>query len=73
VSRCSPFVVVLSEADRVVLEERVRGYTAPFAVVVRARIVLFDPPQKFRTNVSGVNYAARCPFRYSLWTSLGVL
>jgi transposase len=40
VSRCSPFVVVLSEADRVVLEERVRGYTAPFAVVVRARIVL---------------------------------
>jgi transposase len=40
VSRCSPFVVVLSDVNRVVLEERVRGYTAPFAVVVRARIVL---------------------------------
>jgi transposase len=40
VSRCSPFVVVLSAVDRAVLEERVRGYTAPFAVVVRSRIVL---------------------------------
>jgi len=40
VSRCSPFVVVLSDVDRVVLESRVRGYTTPFAVVVRARIVL---------------------------------
>jgi hypothetical protein len=40
VSRCSPFVVVLSEADRAVLEERAGGYRAPFAVVVRARIVL---------------------------------
>ena len=39
-SRCSPFVVVLSDADRVVLEERARAYTAPFAVVVRAKIVL---------------------------------
>lgn len=40
VSRCSPFVVVLSDVDRAVLEGRVRGYSAPFAVVVRARIVL---------------------------------
>jgi transposase len=40
VSRCSPFVVVLSDADRVVLEERARAYTAPFAQVVRAKIVL---------------------------------
>jgi len=32
--------VVLSDVDRVVLESRVRGYTTPFAVVVRARIVL---------------------------------
>lgn len=39
-SRRSPFVVTLSDADRAVLEERVRCYTAPFAVVVRARIVL---------------------------------
>jgi transposase len=40
VSRCSPFVVVLSDADRGVLEERARAYTAPFAQVVRAKIVL---------------------------------
>lgn len=39
-SRRSPFVVELSEADRAVLEERSRAYTAPFAEVVRAKIVL---------------------------------
>jgi len=31
---------VLTAADRAVLEERARAYTAPFAVVVRAKIVL---------------------------------
>ena len=40
VSRPSPFVVELSDADRAVLEERARAYTAPFADVVRAKIVL---------------------------------
>jgi len=40
VSGCFPFVVVLADADRAVLEERARAYTAPFAVVVLARIVL---------------------------------
>jgi transposase len=39
-SRRSPFVVELSEADRAVLEQRSRAYTAPFASVVRAKIVL---------------------------------
>ncbi len=39
-SRCSPFVMVLSPADRAVLEQRARCYTAPHAEVVRARIVL---------------------------------
>ena len=39
-SRRSPFVVELSEANRTVLEERSRAYTAPFAEVVRAKIVL---------------------------------
>jgi transposase len=39
-SRCSPFVVVLPEADRAVLEERARTYTASYAEVIRARIVL---------------------------------
>jgi transposase len=39
-SRRSPFVVVLSEADRAVLEASVAAYTAPFWLVLRARIVL---------------------------------
>jgi transposase len=39
-SRRSPYVVVLSEADRKVLAERARAYTAPHAEVVRAKIVL---------------------------------
>jgi transposase len=40
VSRRSPFVVLLSDVDRAVLEERARAYTAPFAEVVRAKVVL---------------------------------
>lgn len=39
-SRRSPFVVVLSEADRAELVRRACSYTAPHAVVVRAKIVL---------------------------------
>src|SRR4051794_25552521 len=39
-SRRSPFVIELSEADRAVLEARSRAYTAPYAEVVRAKIVL---------------------------------
>ena len=39
-SRCSPFVVVLSDVDRAVLEASVAGYTAPFWLVQRAWIVL---------------------------------
>jgi transposase len=39
-SRCSPFVIMLSGADRDVLERRARSYSLPHAVVVRARIVL---------------------------------
>jgi transposase len=39
-SRRSPFVVVLSEADWTVLEKRARAYTASFAEVVRAKVVL---------------------------------
>jgi transposase len=50
VSRRSPFVVVLSDVDRVVLEERARAYTAPFAQVVRAKIVLLAA--RGMTNVS---------------------
>jgi Winged helix-turn helix len=39
-SRCSPYVITLPDADRGVLEGRARSYTAPYAEVVRAKIVL---------------------------------
>jgi transposase len=39
-TRQSSFVIELSEADRAVLEDRARAYTAPYAEVVRAKIVL---------------------------------
>lgn len=39
-TRRSPYVITLSPADRVVLEERSRAYTASFATVVRSKIVL---------------------------------
>lgn len=39
-SRSSPFVITLSDADRAELRRRARCYTAPHAEVVRAKIVL---------------------------------
>ena len=39
-SRRSPHVITLSEADRAVLEARARAYSAPFSHVTRAKIVL---------------------------------
>ena len=44
-SRRCPYVVELSDVDQRVLEERVRCYTAPFAVVTRATIVLLAAGQ----------------------------
>src|SRR6266487_5061149 len=39
-SRSSPYVITLTGADRGVLEERARSYTAPHGEVVRAKIIL---------------------------------
>jgi transposase len=39
-SRSSPYVITLADADRGVLEERARSYAAPHGEVVRAKIVL---------------------------------
>jgi transposase len=39
-SRSSPYVITLTDADRGVLEERARSYTAPHGEVVRAKIIL---------------------------------
>jgi transposase len=51
-SRRSPFVVELSQADRAVLEERSRAYTAPFAEVVRAKIVLLAAAGEENTAIA---------------------
>jgi DDE superfamily endonuclease/Winged helix-turn helix len=40
VSRYSPFVIVLSDEDRVCLEQQARAYASPYGAVVRAKIVL---------------------------------
>lgn len=39
-SRKSPFVIELGEAERRILEERAAKYTLPYRDVVRARIIL---------------------------------
>jgi transposase len=51
-SRRSPFVIALSDADRAVLEERARAYTAPFAEVVRAKIVLLAAAGEQNTAIA---------------------
>ncbi len=51
-SRRSPYIVVLSDVDRAVLEERARAYSAPFAVVVRAKIVLLAAEGAANTDIA---------------------
>jgi transposase len=53
VSRRSPYVIELSDVDRAVLEERARTYTAPFAVVVRAKIVLLAAGGEPNSDIAG--------------------
>jgi len=38
--RSSPFTIVLSREERIMLENRVRQYTSPYCDVIRAKIVL---------------------------------
>jgi transposase len=54
VSRRSPYVVALSDVDRSVLEERARAYAEPFAVVVRAKVILLAA-----AGMENVSIAAR--------------
>jgi transposase len=54
VCRRSPYVVALSDVDRVVLEERARAYVEPFREVVRAKIVLLAA-----AGMANVRIAAR--------------
>ena len=52
-SRSSPFVIVLSEADRAELQRRARCYSAPHAEVVRAKIVLLAADGLENTVIAG--------------------
>ncbi len=50
--RWSPYVVTLSASDRESLEVRARAYTAPFAMVVRAKIVLLAADGEPNTRIA---------------------
>jgi len=52
-SRSSPFVITLSDADRAELRRRARCYAAPHAEVVRARIVLLAADGLENTVIAG--------------------
>jgi transposase len=52
-SRSSPFVITLSDADRAELRCRARCYTAPHAEVVRAKIVLLAAEGLENTVIAG--------------------
>ena len=51
----SPFEIVLSAEERAELERRARSYTGPYAVVVRAKMVLLAAE-----GWANVDIAARC-------------
>ena len=51
-SRRSPFLVTLSDADRAVLEERAGGYSSPHAEVVRAKVVLLAAQGELNTVIA---------------------
>jgi hypothetical protein len=51
----SPFEIILSVEERRELERRARCYTASYAVVVRAKVVLLAAE-----GVANVEIAARC-------------
>jgi len=52
VSRRSPLLITLLDADRVELEERARAYSAPHAEVVRAKIVLLAAQGKLNVEIA---------------------
>jgi transposase len=45
-------VIRVAASDREVLEERARAYTAPFATVVRAKIVLLAADGESNTRIA---------------------
>jgi transposase len=71
-TRSSPYVIELSDADRAVLEERARAYTAPFARVVRAKIVLLAADDLSNTVIAerlDVHVGVVSRWRKRFWAS----
>jgi hypothetical protein len=73
-SRSSPFVITLSDADRAGLERRARRYKLPHAEVLRAKIVLLAAEEGLVERVSRstvhrwLEADAIRPWRYRSWT-----
>jgi len=49
--RRSPFAIVLSKEERIVLENQVRQYTSPYCDVIRAKIVLLAAAEGLSNDV----------------------
>ena len=65
-TRRSPHLITLTAADRVVLEERSRAYSAPFSEVMRARIVLLAAAEEPNTAIAArldVHVSVVCRWR----------
>jgi hypothetical protein len=70
VSRRSPFLIILSDADRAVLEQRARAYTSSHAEVVRAKIVLAAAAGDLNTEIAvrlDVHVAVVSMWRKRFW------
>ena len=71
VSRCSPFEIELSSAERDELEQRARCYTATYATVVRARIVLLAAEGWANVDIAdeaGVHVDVMSRWRKRFWS-----
>ena len=53
--------------------KRSDGTLPPHVVAYLTMALCLDLPRVFRTAILRLIHAASCPFRYSLWTSSGVL
>jgi transposase len=51
-TRSSPYMITLSAGDRAILERRVHAYTASFATVIRAKIVLMAADGETNTRIA---------------------
>jgi hypothetical protein len=58
--RKSPFSIVLSKEERIMLENQVRRYTSPYCDVIRAKIVLLAGRRPLQRLSSLLAWTPRC-------------